>query len=66
MKKNNSEEIIINKIEEIRKKNNINWMNILRIAMKNQPDLTKKVLNRINKNDRNISKLLSNLASNSK
>ena len=28
---------IINKIENIRKKNNVNWMNILRLAFKKSP-----------------------------
>ena len=34
----------INKIETNRKKNNLNWMNILRIAMEHAPEKTKKLL----------------------
>jgi sialic acid synthase SpsE len=33
---------IIKKIENLRKKNNINWMDILRLAMKHDPKETKK------------------------
>ena len=31
---------IINKIEKVRSKNNVNWMDVLRIALKNAPDET--------------------------
>ena len=48
-------------IEKIRKDNNKNWMNLLRIALKKSPDESKKVLNRINKNDKKISNLFSKL-----
>lgn len=51
----------INKIEKLRKKNNVNWMDILRIAMKHAPAETKKLLKKINEFDKNISKELSNL-----
>ena len=37
----------INEIEKVRKKNNINWMNILRIAFKNSPKETSKVFKQI-------------------
>ena len=49
---------IINKIELIRSKNNINWMNILRIAIKYSPEETKNLLRKINNQDQKISKLL--------
>ena len=32
---------IINKIQEIRSKNNVNWMDLLRLAFKNAPDEAK-------------------------
>ena len=63
MKNKNKDKKIIDQIEEQRKKNNINWMNILRIAMKNSPVKTKKVLENINENDKKISKLLAYLVS---
>ena len=63
MKNKNKDKKIIDQIEAQRKKNNINWMNILRIAMKNSPVKTKTVLENINKNDKKISKLLAYLVS---
>ena len=46
---------IINKIQLLRKKNNINWMDILRLAMKHAPKETKKILKNINSYDKKIS-----------
>tara|TARA_B110000858_G_C17558222_1_gene361272 strand:+ start:253 stop:447 length:195 start_codon:yes stop_codon:yes gene_type:complete len=46
---------IINKIQLLRKKNNINWMDILRLAMKYAPNETKKILKNINSYDKKIS-----------
>ena len=48
---------VIDKIENTRKKNNFNWMNILRIALKNAPEETLKVMKRINKADSQILEL---------
>ena len=55
---------IINQIEKARTSNNINWMNVLRIAIKNNPKETIKILKKINKKDSVISKLLYKLSSN--
>lgn len=52
---------IINKIENVRKENNINWMNILRIAFKNSPKETSKVFKQISLSDGKINKLTSKL-----
>jgi len=61
MKKNKTKKInyesIINQIESIRKKNNKNWMDILRIAFKFSPKETAKTMSLIYKEDRRISKL---------
>ena len=46
----------INKIQLLRKKNNLNWMDILRLAMKHAPSETKKILKKINSFDKKISK----------
>ena len=61
--KNNQNEYlkILNKIEKIRSKNNVNWMDILRVAFKNSPDESKKILLNINEHDDNISDLLKDL-----
>ena len=51
----------LNEIENTRKKNNINWMNILRYSIINSPSKTLKILNSINTNDDIISKLFKKL-----
>jgi predicted transcriptional regulator len=52
----------VSEIEKIRAKNNILWMNILRIALGAEPILTKSILHNINLNDRRISDALGRLA----
>ena len=60
MKKKNYSQII-NKIQLLRKKNNINWMDILRLAMKHAPNETKKILKNINNYDKKISNEVSSI-----
>jgi ribosomal protein S18 acetylase RimI-like enzyme len=48
---------VINEIENIRKKNNTNWMDILRVAFKYSPNETAKIMAEIYKEDRKISLL---------
>ena len=52
---------IINQIEKIRSKNNVNWMNILRLAYELDPVSASKIMKKINYDDKKISKLLSKL-----
>jgi len=52
---------IISQIEKIRKKNNVNWMNILRIAFKYNPKSTAKVMSKIYIDDQRISSLVKKL-----
>ena len=52
---------IVNLIEKTRSKNNKNWMDLLRIALKYSPNEASKVLKKININDRKISNLLKKL-----
>lgn len=52
---------IIDKIEKTRTVNNINWMNILRIAIKNDPKKTINIMKKINSKDKKISNLLGKL-----
>lgn len=54
---------LIKEIENTRKKNNKNWMDLLRLAFKYAPSKAKKVLKEINKNDQKISKLLKKVSS---
>jgi hypothetical protein len=53
---------IISQIENVRKKNNRNWMNLLRIAFKYAPKETAKVMKKINKCDMKVSSLVSRLS----
>mgnify|MGYP006100459971 CR=1 FL=1 len=59
MKNNKS---IIKLIEKARSKNNVNWMDLLRIALKYAPKESSLVLKKINDNDKKISKLLNQIA----
>lgn len=52
---------IINKIEKVRSKNNVNWMDVLRIALKNAPDETIELMKNINKKDKKISSLFNSI-----
>ncbi|MBK78271.1 MAG: hypothetical protein CMC88_04090 [Flavobacteriaceae bacterium] len=55
---------IIDELEKARAKNNINWMNILRLAFKNSPEEAREIIFRINKKDIKISKILEKLSKN--
>ena len=57
---------IINQIQKTRSKNNVNWMNILKIAIKNSPNETIKTMKKINTNDNQISNLFKNLSNEQK
>ena len=50
-------EKFINQIENKRKANNVNWMNLLKLCFRNSPSETKKIFNKINKKDKEITKL---------
>ena len=52
---------IINQIEKIRRKNNVNWMNILKIAFKHDPKGAAKIMSKIYSEDSKISKLTKKL-----
>ncbi len=53
---------IINKIQKIRSKNNVNWMNILKLAFKLDPKNAAKIMKKINYDDKKISNLLKKLS----
>tara|TARA_B100000575_G_scaffold265110_1_gene241404 strand:+ start:2279 stop:2482 length:204 start_codon:yes stop_codon:yes gene_type:complete len=53
---------IIDKIEGIRKKNNVNWMNVLRLAFKYAPIEASDIMSKIYKDDAKISKLVKKLS----
>ena len=53
---------IINKIQKTRSKNNVNWMNILKIAIKNSPEETIQTMKKINNNDNKITNLFKKMS----
>ena len=63
-KKNNSSKYlkIIKQIENVRKKNNINWMDILRIAFKNSPEDAARIMGEIYAQDKKIGLLSKKLS----
>jgi hypothetical protein len=60
MKKKNYKFYIsfINQIEKTRKKNNKNWMDLLRLSFKSNPDEAKIILREIFSEDKKINKLV--------
>ena len=52
---------IIDQIEKVRKKNNNNWMDILRVAFASSPKKTVKIMSKIYKQDKNIINLAKKL-----
>ena len=59
-----SDSEIIDEVEKVRTKNNVNWMDILRLAFIHAPDEARKLMGRVNKYDSKISKLLTELSNN--
>jgi hypothetical protein len=53
--------LIIKKIEKIRKENNVNWMNLLRLAFKKSPKESAFIMSKIYNDDSRISKLVKKL-----
>jgi len=47
----------IDKIEKARKQNNVNWMDVLRIALRHAPKETIILMNKINRKDQIITNL---------
>ena len=52
---------IIDEIEKVRTKNNVNWMDILRLAFRSSPEEAKKLVKKINAEDNRISDLFKKL-----
>ena len=55
---------VIDEIEKVRTRNNVNWMDILRLAFTYAPEEAKEVMRKINTSDDKISDLLKKLLSN--
>ena len=54
-------EKIVDQIQKIRSKNNINWMNLLKLALQLNPKETSLILSKIYQDDQKISKLIKKL-----
>ena len=55
---------IIDKIQDIRSKNNVNWMDILRLAFRDSPEEARALMGKVNEYDGEIASLLRALAAN--
>jgi len=53
---------IIDEIEQVRTKNNVNWMDLLRLAMTHAPEETQNLMKKIDYEDNRISDLIKQLA----
>jgi hypothetical protein len=64
MKKERTEHYlkIIDEIEQVRTRNNVNWMDVLRLAFRHAPDEARGLMKRVNAEDERISELLNKLA----
>lgn len=54
---------LIDRIEEVRRQNNAQWMALLRLALQAEPARSKAILLKIKQNDSEIQRLLGELAS---
>jgi hypothetical protein len=55
---------IIDEIQKVRNKNNVNWMDVLKIAFTYAPQKTREVFKRITNDDNLINELSKKLANN--
>ena len=53
---------IIDEIEKVRTRNNVNWMDVIRLAFTHAPEEAKKVMKKINSEDNRISELFEKLS----
>lgn len=53
---------LINKMQSIREKNNGNWMDLVRLAMKVAPEEARSILAKIVEHDKNVVAILEDLS----
>tara|TARA_B100002003_G_scaffold92206_1_gene85981 strand:- start:325 stop:528 length:204 start_codon:yes stop_codon:yes gene_type:complete len=53
---------VIDEIEKVRTRNNVNWMDVLRLAFIHAPEKAKKLMKKINEEDNRISQLFEKLS----
>mgnify|MGYP001212370435 CR=1 FL=1 len=57
---------LIHQIQNIRKKNNVNWMDMLRLAFKHDPHGAAKIMSNIYTDDQRVSNLVNKLIKSTK
>ena len=57
---------LIMQIQNIRKKNNVNWMDMLRLAFKHNPKAAAKIMSNIYSDDKRVSNLVDKLIKSTK
>lgn len=57
---------IITQIQNIRKKNNVNWMDMLRLAFKHDPKGAAKIMSNIYTDDQRVSNMVDKLIKSTK
>lgn len=62
MAKLNNHNHWITKVQKIRSRNNVNWMNILKLAFKHAPKEASLLMKKINSDDKKISQYLKKLS----
>jgi hypothetical protein len=60
MKKNYNK--IINQIQKVRSKNNVNWMNLLKLAFELDPKKASEIMKKVNYDDKRASDLVKKLS----
>ena len=55
---------IIDEVEKIRTRNNVNWMDILRLAFREKPEEARILMGKVNEYDAKIAELLRELSNN--
>ncbi len=53
--------LIIDKIQSMRTQNNVNWMDVLRLAINHAPEDAINLMKKINKKDQGISRLFNKI-----
>tara|TARA_B100000809_G_C14945461_1_gene461970 strand:+ start:163 stop:366 length:204 start_codon:yes stop_codon:yes gene_type:complete len=53
---------VIDEIEKVRTRNNVNWMDVLRLAFKHSPEEAKLLMKKIDHEDSQISSLVKKLS----
>ena len=53
--------VLINKIQKIRSKNNLNWMNLLKLSFKHDPKNAAKIMSNVFNDNKKISSLVGQL-----